>query len=85
MVVNKSVLGKKKTISCFAVTGNRNGIIGVNKIIFEFTIYSTFETNNNIKRANLFCKDMDWPKAQWQMAPLNLPKRAPLDHCSSLN
>jgi small subunit ribosomal protein S5 len=28
MLAHKSILGKKKTISCFAVTGNREGIIG---------------------------------------------------------
>lgn len=28
MIAMKSILGKKKTISCFAITGNRNGIIG---------------------------------------------------------
>ncbi|CAF0715314.1 unnamed protein product [Brachionus calyciflorus] len=28
MVAHKSILGKKKTVSCFAVTGNHDGIIG---------------------------------------------------------
>ena len=28
MLAHKSILGKKKTISCFAVTGNREGIVG---------------------------------------------------------
>jgi small subunit ribosomal protein S5 len=28
MLSHKSILGKKKTITCFSVTGNRNGVIG---------------------------------------------------------
>ena len=29
MVAFKSILGKKKTCSCFVVTGNKNGIFGI--------------------------------------------------------
>jgi hypothetical protein len=32
MISHKSILGKKKILSCFAVTGNRNGIIGKNDV-----------------------------------------------------
>ena len=28
MLSHKSILGKKKTCSCFVITGNRQGIIG---------------------------------------------------------
>lgn len=28
MLMHKSILGKKKTVSCFAITGNHNGIVG---------------------------------------------------------
>ena len=32
MIAHKSILGKKKTSSCFVVTGNKNGIFGKKKL-----------------------------------------------------